>query len=785
MDPASERRELHEQARVAAAGLAQGEYALVSVLRDIEREQQRSANSHRAVVRSLAAALEARDGYTGGHSDNVYALALAVGRRLELTADQVDELGTVALLHDVGKIGIPDQILHKPGKLTEEEWVVMRRHPVIGERILSPLPGLSAVATAIRHEHERWDGGGYPDGLAAEAIPLASRVVLACDAWHALVSDRPYRVALPREEALAELRRGSGNQFDPRVVDALLDCLEDPSTDYSDAATDRLDADDSASRLQPELRALLTLAASVAAVHKLDDVVETAAEESRRALGAGSLSISRLELDAFVLRTLINAGDLGPGEERLPTNEVYSMADYPRLVRMFEQMEPHLTNVDDPDADPIERELLRSLGKSSGVAVPIVFADRMWGELYATRAVGEPPFGDGDLRFLQAVAGQLAAAIGRAEMFTQMAELAYEDSLTGLANRRAFDEELEEQVAAALREGRDLAVVLCDVDNLKDINDGLGHQAGDAALVHVAHTLRDAVGTARGSLVARLGGDEFCIVLAGATAADARRLTEHVLEALVADDATAAGLSAGVASIGTGARRPADLIRAADAALYTAKRHGRRRVFVARSDDGVVRPVRERRAQPTNRVARDLHRLLAETVRELDVLASSPLERLSVTVLRIATVADACAWAISHADRGSDVLHTIHGSDTRLAEGWGTWVDVAETSYRIADYPASAAIMAAGGSFAIRTDDARADPAEVDILEALGLRSMAAAAAPWDGGCWLVELFGDDASIDPAVVEPYLRLLVSEAVRGAQHDATPIRPEAQVSPVDG
>src|SRR3712207_6358332 len=209
--------DLRRDAVAAAEGLLGGEQALAGVLRDIEQEKDRAADAYRAVIRSLAAAIEARDGYTGGHSDEVQRLAVAVARRLGLDRAQVEEIRTVALLHDIGKIGVPDRVLHKPTGLDEAEWALMRDHPVIGERILRPLPGLPAVATAVRHEHERWDGGGYPDGLAGEAIPLASRVVLACDAWHALVSDRPYRSALDPDTARAELVRCAGSQFDPAV----------------------------------------------------------------------------------------------------------------------------------------------------------------------------------------------------------------------------------------------------------------------------------------------------------------------------------------------------------------------------------------------------------------------------------------------------------------------------------------------------------------------------------------------------------------------------------------
>src|SRR4051812_15599626 len=181
---------LREQALAAAEGLSEGEQALVEVLREIEREKERAADGYRAVVRSLAAAIEARDGYTGGHSDEVQRLSTAVARRLGLDKAAIEQIRTVALLHDVGKIGIPDHVLHNPDPLTREEWAVMRQHPVIGEPFLEPLPGRSEVARAVRNEHERWEGTGYPAGLAGDDIQLPARVVLACDAFLALVSDR-------------------------------------------------------------------------------------------------------------------------------------------------------------------------------------------------------------------------------------------------------------------------------------------------------------------------------------------------------------------------------------------------------------------------------------------------------------------------------------------------------------------------------------------------------------------------------------------------------------------
>jgi HD-GYP domain-containing protein (c-di-GMP phosphodiesterase class II) len=130
-----------------------------------------------------------------------------------------------ALLHDIGKVAVSDVILQKPAPLDESEWALMREHPVIGERILRAVPGLGTVARIVRHEHERWDGSGYPDGLAGEAIPVGARIILACDAYHAMTSDRPYRKAMPHAEAIRELGRGAGTQFDPQVTEVLIGCL--------------------------------------------------------------------------------------------------------------------------------------------------------------------------------------------------------------------------------------------------------------------------------------------------------------------------------------------------------------------------------------------------------------------------------------------------------------------------------------------------------------------------------------------------------------------------------
>jgi PAS domain S-box-containing protein/putative nucleotidyltransferase with HDIG domain len=178
-------------------------------------------------IEALIAALCARDGYTGEHCQAVVDLVEHVAERLGLTTDEVKHARQVALLHDIGKMGVPDSILRKRGPLDAHQWRVMREHPIIGARIVESIPGLEQLAPAIRAEHERWDGNGYPDGLAGEAIPLASRIVFVCDAYHAMISNRPYRRAMSEPSARLELRRKAGSQFDTAAVNALLAILEE------------------------------------------------------------------------------------------------------------------------------------------------------------------------------------------------------------------------------------------------------------------------------------------------------------------------------------------------------------------------------------------------------------------------------------------------------------------------------------------------------------------------------------------------------------------------------
>ena len=191
---------------------------------ELQLEKQRLL-AETAGVTALIAAVEARDSYTGEHSRFVVELATQVARGMDVGSETLAEIQQVALLHDIGKLAVPDVVLNKPGPLSPDEWRTMREHPKIGARIVSAIPELTHLGSAIRAEHERWDGRGYPDGLAGRAIPLASRIVFVCDAYHAMTSNRPYRQALSCEEAMKEISAGTGSQFCPETAQALLNLL--------------------------------------------------------------------------------------------------------------------------------------------------------------------------------------------------------------------------------------------------------------------------------------------------------------------------------------------------------------------------------------------------------------------------------------------------------------------------------------------------------------------------------------------------------------------------------
>lgn len=209
------RRELNERTYRLAL-----EERIVSRTEELHQNRAKLQSQLMATIESLSKALQWKDVYTEGHSRRVAEKSAECARYLKLPYDQVRLIELAALFHDIGKIGIRDEVLNKPERLTTEEYEHMKRHPIVGEQILSPITELRPIIPIVKHEHERWDGGGYPDGLKADQIPLGSRIIAIADAWDSMVYDRVYRKGMSVDDTLAEIERSAGRQFDPEVVRA-------------------------------------------------------------------------------------------------------------------------------------------------------------------------------------------------------------------------------------------------------------------------------------------------------------------------------------------------------------------------------------------------------------------------------------------------------------------------------------------------------------------------------------------------------------------------------------
>ncbi len=217
----------NEDAAMAIVWTALGPLVVAAAYGLSEAPRLRLSASADAAVGSILQALAVKDHEVGGHSGDVAEFAVEVGRRMGMPERELGELRVAGALHDLGKLAVPQEILDKPGPLSAGEWAIVRDHPAAGEDIVRGIPSLAHLAPLLRAMHEHWDGGGYPDGLQGEQIPLPARIVGACDAYEAIVSDRPYDPARSPAAAMEELREGAGTQFDPRVVAAFLKVLRE------------------------------------------------------------------------------------------------------------------------------------------------------------------------------------------------------------------------------------------------------------------------------------------------------------------------------------------------------------------------------------------------------------------------------------------------------------------------------------------------------------------------------------------------------------------------------
>ncbi len=525
---------------------------------------------------------------------------------------------------------------------------------------------------------------------------------------------------------------------------------------------------DDAARLQ----ALLDIAKVVGAARRFDDLIELTAEEARRALDAASLSILRWEGERGQLRVIVNVGLLGPGEVRFPADEVYPVTQFPQSYTLVELRRGYVADRTSGDE---EADLLVALDKDSSLGVPIVVDARVWGALYATRATGQAPFIPADLDFATAVGTHVATGVVQADHVARIERLAFEDPLTGLANRRAVDDRLEAAFDAGTGSAHPVSVVLADINRLKQINDSFGHEAGDRLINSVGQAVSRASGLVPGSLAARIGGDEFCIVVTGADAEAAEAIANELCR-LVDSQPMSTGVSCGVASsdaVDSPIDTPVQLLRLADAAQYRAKRGGLRRPVVAGQVNpldgaqGDIPGVRRRRRGRSPALVPDT---LDSGLAVLDAMRGhSPAERLQAVAEHVSERTDAAAWWLSDGPPDGSTLVSVTTSVHRAATADPAWDQkgAVGATFVLADYPASRRAVLESSSYAVERDVPGQDSAEEELLVLAGYRAVIAAGTVSGGSAWLVEIYSDRLSLPLLDLEPVLRALVAVAVAGA------------------
>jgi diguanylate cyclase (GGDEF)-like protein/putative nucleotidyltransferase with HDIG domain len=536
-----------------------------------ERRRMQLEESYLSTIEALAAALDAKDRHTEAHSRETAALARAVGRRLGLDAETLRFLEYGALLHDIGKIGIPGYILNKPGPLDAEETAIMREHPVIGERIVASVPFLARIRPIVRAEHERWDGIGYPDGLRGEVIPIEARIIHACDAFQAMASDRPYRPARPRDWILKEIRAQAGRQFDPSVAEALLQVIESGEVAVTGTSESALHEDRKmpvAHSWTQHLDAIQQLGVQLATVVSVPEICATIGRAITTLLPYDQCRIYLVEDDGLTLRP-VYFSDTKRGEYDGVTAETLALQVGQGITGWVAETKQGAL-VGDTERHPKAVHIPGTTeSDESMLAVPVIFEDRLIGVIVNVK-VGLHQYTGDHLRLLTILANQAAVSISNARLIERLAATARTDPLTGLANRRAFEQALSERLTVQAPEP--FAVLMLDVDGLKQVNDARGHAAGDAVLKRVASVL--SAHLRQDDLVTRWGGDEFVLMTPGMDQVGALSLARRIGGTLLNQEDSAGAISV---SIGT-AVFPADgittdsLLAAADHSMYVDKR---------------------------------------------------------------------------------------------------------------------------------------------------------------------------------------------------------------------
>jgi diguanylate cyclase (GGDEF)-like protein/putative nucleotidyltransferase with HDIG domain len=521
-------------------------------LEDQKRHVEEIADLHLRTIEALAVAIEAKDQTTHDHLQRVRIYAVEVAKELKLSPEEMEALQAAALLHDIGKLAIPEHIISKPGRLTPEEFEKMKIHPLVGAEILERVQFPYPVVPIVRAHHEKWDGSGYPLGLRGTQIPMGARILAAVDCLDALASDRQYRRAVSLSEAMLLLKEQSGKAFDPQVVNVLeqryrgleqlagdqiesvgrtrlstvseakMDRVIEPAAGFADSHPrpfpDRSFLGSIAAARQ-EAQTLFELSQDLGASLSLGETLSVFSVKLRRLIPYDSIAIYVRRGNELVPEYVNGDNFRLFASLRIPIGQGLSgwvAQNLKPIVNGNPSVEPGYLN------DPSRYSTL-----TSALAVPLEGLQGVVGVVALYHA--EKDFFTSDhLRIVLAVSSKMALAIENALKYEQAESSATTDYLTGLPNARSLFLQLDRELARCKRDKTALTVMVSDMDGFKQINDRFGHLEGNRVLRLFAHSLKET--SHEYDYVARMGGDEFVVIAPGLTPEAAARKAEQMRE---------------------------------------------------------------------------------------------------------------------------------------------------------------------------------------------------------------------------------------------------------------
>jgi diguanylate cyclase (GGDEF)-like protein/putative nucleotidyltransferase with HDIG domain len=524
---------------VAIVYLVYGSYKVYQGrIEDERRHAQEVSDLHLATIEALALAIDAKDRTGKSHIRRVQAFAAGLARTIGLSENEVQGVKTAALLHDIGKLAVPEHILSKPGPLTQEEFEKIRIHPQVGADIIAGVPFPYPVAPLILSHHERWDGKGYPAGMKGEEIPAGARILAVVDYFDALTSERPYHKAMNTEGAFALLKQEAGKALDPTIVQMFADtypALEADADSVAQTVRTLAVPPVSSDKGRPAIGLLpeppnKTVFDDIAFAHREIYALYEIAQAMGTSLGvADTMALISSKLSNLVpfsccalflhneeTDTLRCRFATGVGSEVIQQISVKSGLG---LTGWVARNRKALVNAR-PSADLEAAGISATTPLQSALVCPLVFNERFIGTL-SVYHVDASRYTEDHRRLLERVCEQAAGVIYNSIVFEQTQQDSLTDPLTGLPNTRFMFMHLTRELARADRLKSEVSLLVMDLDDFKSINDGHGHHVGDRALQEVAAVLRAAIRPY--DICVRYAGDEFIVVLSGCSAEEAER----------------------------------------------------------------------------------------------------------------------------------------------------------------------------------------------------------------------------------------------------------------------